>query len=176
MKERDKQHTSKIGALFTVVLCGFGGGDGGCSGAHTNPANETSLDEGDAGVVQPAVKINNPASAHCVEQGHRLELREGPDGQFGSDDDIALPPGGIEARGAVRIELSETGDFLVRLHYSDGGTERYAESGDAPFIFEGVHRGPHALEVFRRAGEEWELVKRTVVVLCGPQGIFTVKL
>jgi len=99
----------------------------------------------------------------------------GADGQFGTGDDIVLPQKGMKASGVVRIELPEKGDFLVRLYYSDGGIEKYMESAEAPFVFQDVHRGPHAVEVLRRGEKGWELLTRTMVILSGPQGIFMVR-
>ena len=99
----------------------------------------------------------------------------GPDALIDTDDDIVYPPAGIDPLGTVRIELSGKGDYTVRLYYSNGGTEKFLEALEAPYIFEDVHTGPHATEVFRRVGDELELATQTMIILSGAQGIFKVE-
>lgn len=82
MKKSKKKEASQLGALFAFVLCfGFGCCDGGCSGAPTSRVEDSSLTH--SGADEGSIALPNPASAHCVERGHRLVLREGPGGQFG---------------------------------------------------------------------------------------------
>ncbi len=105
-------------------------------------------------------------------------LSAGPDGLFNTKDDLAWPQEGSTVAGDVRVELSHEGDFIVRLFYSDSGNERVLEARRAPYIFEDVHYGPHAVEVWKvnDKKDDVDLVRRTVIICNGHGGIFRIDL
>jgi len=100
----------------------------------------------------------------------------GSDGVFDTSDDIVYPPNEIDVYGTVRIEIPQSGDFIVRLYYTDSGKESFAESRQAPYIFENVHWGPHAVEVLVVTDADPLLVARKLVVLTDKTGIFSISL
>lgn len=104
----------------------------------------------------------------------------GPDGQFGTDDDIVYPPTDFSPYGSVRIELDCSDkteeDYTVRLYYSDSGEEKYTEASSAPYLFEDVHRGPHAVEVLSSGGDTAEVLASELVVLDNQTGLFRIDL
>lgn len=97
----------------------------------------------------------------------------GEDGRFGTEDDIFYPPVPSAYFGTVHLEVVPGGAFSVRLYYSEGGRERYLQADSPPFVFEDIHLGPHAVQVFRRDEEgELTLVHERVVALTGRTGLF----
>jgi prepilin-type N-terminal cleavage/methylation domain-containing protein len=84
----------------------------------------------------------------------------GPDGVAGTGDDLVYPPNPAVVRGRVIVtlkrmaaeDLSYTVDppgYEVRLYYSDGGREQFLADNLAPFVFENIPQGIHALQVVR---------------------------
>lgn len=102
----------------------------------------------------------------------------GPDGRFDTDDDIYVPAGRVRYRGEVRLELSKPGRFIVRLFYTDDGRERVLEAMEPPYIFDGIHAGVHAVEVWqeREDRSDADLLRRTVVISNGRGEIFRIDL
>jgi len=84
----------------------------------------------------------------------------GPDGVFDSEDDIVYPPEpprlGSRVMVTVKREYAE-GDgstidpagYQVRLYYSNNGHEAFLSATKAPFAFDSVHPGVHAIAVVR---------------------------
>lgn len=84
----------------------------------------------------------------------------GPDGTLGNEDDIVYPPNVPNVRGRVivtvkRMAAEDIGYTLdppgyeVRLFYSDNGQERFLADNIAPFVFENIPQGIHAIMVVR---------------------------
>jgi hypothetical protein len=84
----------------------------------------------------------------------------GPDGIAGNADDIVYPPNPPILRGRVIVtlkrmaaeDISYTVDppnYEVRLYYSDSGRERFLADNIAPFVFENIPQGIHAIQVVR---------------------------
>lgn len=84
----------------------------------------------------------------------------GPDGVVGNEDDIVYPPAApvVGARVLVTLkrmaaeDISYTLDpplYEVRLFYSNNGQEAMLADNIAPFIFENVPQGIHAVQVIR---------------------------
>ena len=84
----------------------------------------------------------------------------GPDGVYGNEDDILYPPEPpkLGSRVMVTVKRDDTegaGSTLdptgyeVRLYYSNNGQETFLSSTKAPFTFENVHPGLHAIAVIR---------------------------
>jgi general secretion pathway protein G len=84
----------------------------------------------------------------------------GPDGALDTDDDVVYPPTRPIIRGRVIVtvkrmaaeDISYTLDppgYEVRLFYSENGEEKYLADNIAPFVFENIPQGIHAIEVIR---------------------------
>ena len=84
----------------------------------------------------------------------------GPDGTMGTDDDILFPPNVPSVRGRIivtvkRMAAEDIGYTLdppgyeVRLFYSDNGVEQFLTDNIAPFVFENIPQGIHAIQVVR---------------------------
>jgi len=74
----------------------------------------------------------------------------------------------------VRIELIPSGDYAVRLYFSDGGKENFLQAERQPFLFKNIHYGPHTVQVFRKDGESLKLVRETLIVLSNRSGVFMI--
>jgi hypothetical protein len=84
----------------------------------------------------------------------------GPDGVMDNDDDIVYPPSVPNIRGRVIVTIkrmaaedqSFTVDppgYEVRLYYSNNGLQAFLADNVAPFVFENIPQGIHAIEVNR---------------------------
>lgn len=84
----------------------------------------------------------------------------GPDGLMGNEDDIVFPPAPPVVTGRVLVtlkrmsaeDISYTLDpplYEVRLFYSNHGQQAVLADNIAPFIFENVPQGIHAVQVIR---------------------------
>ena len=97
----------------------------------------------------------------------------GADGRFGTDEDLVYPPVPGPCFGAVHIEVVPKGSFAVRLHYSDGGSQRFLQADEPPFVFENIHLGPHAVQVFSLDEQgNMALVHERVIALVERTGLF----
>lgn len=97
----------------------------------------------------------------------------GPDGEFDTESDLLHPAVEMSYFGTVRIELADSSARSVRLHYSENGAERYLEADAPPFIFEDIHLGPHAVQVFREDEDgEVRLEHQTLISLTSGAGVF----
>jgi len=98
----------------------------------------------------------------------------GPDGQFDTQDDIIYPPNPTPYFGDVRIELIPSGDYAVRLYYTDNGVEKFLQADKQPFLFKNIHYGPHAVQVFHKDGDNLRLARETLIVLTSRSGVFMI--
>ncbi|MBT3378693.1 MAG: hypothetical protein HN742_40030 [Lentisphaerae bacterium] len=98
----------------------------------------------------------------------------GADGQFGTGDDVAYPPTAYRPYGAVRIELTASAEYHVRLYYSENGREQYVQADEAPFLFENIPVGPHAVEVLLASDDGADPVAEALIVLTGRSGVFNI--
>ena len=84
----------------------------------------------------------------------------GPDGVMGNEDDIVYPPNPPNIRGRVIVTIKrmaaedqsytlDPAGYEVRLYYSDNGHQAMLADNIAPFVFENVPQGIHAIEVNR---------------------------
>jgi len=87
----------------------------------------------------------------------------GPDGAYGNDDDVVYPPEPPKLGSRVMVTVKRedaTGQgstldpvgYEVRLYYSNNGQEAFLTATKAPFAFENVHPGLHAIAVVRTSG------------------------
>ncbi|MCX6552768.1 MAG: prepilin-type N-terminal cleavage/methylation domain-containing protein [Acidobacteria bacterium] len=84
----------------------------------------------------------------------------GPDGVFETEDDIVYPPVPARPYGRLLVtvkrmaaeDISYTLDppnYTVRLYYSENGEQMFVDDAFAPFVFENVPQGVHAVVVLR---------------------------
>lgn len=84
----------------------------------------------------------------------------GPDGLFDTADDIVYPPAPPNPGGRLMVTVKrmstedssyalDPAGYTVRLYYSNGGREAFLDDPVAPFIFENVPQGIHAIVVLR---------------------------
>lgn len=84
----------------------------------------------------------------------------GPDGVFDTEDDIVYPPVPPVVTGRVIVTIKRMAaegpgftvdppGYEVRLYYSNNGQQAFIADNMAPFVFENVPQGIHAVEVNR---------------------------
>lgn len=84
----------------------------------------------------------------------------GPDGLFDTADDILYPPAPPNPSGRLMVTVKrmaaedssftlDPAGYTVRLYYSNGGREAFLDDPVAPFVFENVPQGIHAVVVLR---------------------------
>jgi general secretion pathway protein G len=89
----------------------------------------------------------------------------GPDGVYDSEDDIVYPPDPprLGSRVLVTVKQQDAGGegstidpagYQVRLYYSNNGQEAFLSAALAPFAFENVHPGVHAIAVVRTSSNQ----------------------
>ena len=96
----------------------------------------------------------------------------GPDGKLDTDDDLFFPPTEAKYYGVVRAEMAAAGEHVVRLYYSSGGVQRYIQAEKHPFVFENIHLGLHAVEVYQESDKGLKLVRQRVIALADRSGLF----
>lgn len=102
--------------------------------------------------------------------GHQFQISPygqvrsaGADGVYGNDDDLVYPPEPPKFGSRVMVTVkredvegkASTLDpvgYEVRLYYSNNGREAFLSASKAPFAFENVHPGLHAIAVVRASG------------------------
>ena len=101
----------------------------------------------------------------------------GPDGELLTDDDIVYPPNPPNVFGRVIVtvkrmaaeDISYTLDppgYEVRLFYFNGGQQAFLADNLAPFIFENIPQGIHAIQVIRLKKDQL-VVQDTIQVFGG---------
>ena len=84
----------------------------------------------------------------------------GPDGLFETADDIVYPPAPPNPGGRLLVTVKrmaaedssytlDPAGYTVRLYYSNSGREAFLDDPAAPFVFENVPQGIHAIVVLR---------------------------
>jgi type II secretory pathway pseudopilin PulG len=102
----------------------------------------------------------------------------GPDGLFGTPDDIAYPPAPASPAGRLlvtvkRMSAEDAGytldppGYTVRLYYSNNGQEAFLDDPVAPFVFENVPQGIHAIVVLRMKNDPPRPVVQDTVQVSG---------
>lgn len=100
----------------------------------------------------------------------------GPDGQLETDDDIVFPPTPPVVAGRVMVTVkrvsAEDGTitvdppgYEVRLFYSANGQQAFLGDVTAPFVFENIPQGIHAVHVIR--GQNSQLVAEDTIQVFG---------
>jgi type II secretory pathway pseudopilin PulG len=102
----------------------------------------------------------------------------GPDGLFDTADDIVYPPARPNPAGRLLVTVkrmaaednSYTLDppgYTVRLYYSNNGQEAFLDDPVAPFVFENVPQGVHAIVVLRMKNDPPRAVVQDTVQIFG---------
>jgi len=84
----------------------------------------------------------------------------GPDGILNNGDDIVYPPAPPNPGGRLMVTVKrlaaednsytlDPAGYTVRLYYASNGREAFLDDPVAPFVFENVPQGVHALVVLR---------------------------
>jgi prepilin-type N-terminal cleavage/methylation domain-containing protein len=85
----------------------------------------------------------------------------GPDGIAGNADDIVYPPAPMGITGRVHVSVktmvgnkivNDPAGYVVDLYYSNGGTQAVVRDSTAPFRFDDVPMGAHAIQVISPLG------------------------
>jgi type II secretory pathway pseudopilin PulG len=88
----------------------------------------------------------------------------GPDGLFDTADDIVYPPSPTNPGGRLMVTVKrmaaednsytlDPAGYTVRLYYANNGQEAFLDDPVAPFVFENVPQGIHAIVVLRMKSE-----------------------
>jgi prepilin-type N-terminal cleavage/methylation domain-containing protein len=102
----------------------------------------------------------------------------GPDGLFDTADDIVYPPAPANPAGRLlvtvkRLSAEDAGytldppGYTVRLYYSSNGQEAFLDDPVAPFVFENVPQGIHAIVVLRMKDDPPQAVVQDTVQVFG---------
>jgi prepilin-type N-terminal cleavage/methylation domain-containing protein len=102
----------------------------------------------------------------------------GADGEFGTPDDIGFPPMPYRPFGRVLVtvkrmaaeDIGYTLDppgYTVRLYYSNNGQQVYLDAPIAPFVFENVPQGVHAVAVLRMKKDPPQVVVQDTIEIPG---------
>jgi type II secretory pathway pseudopilin PulG len=102
----------------------------------------------------------------------------GPDGLFDTAADITYPPARPNPSGRLMVtikrmaseDISYTLDpagYTVRLYYSNNGQEAFLDDPVAPFVFENVPQGVHAVVVLRMKSDPPRAVAQDTIQVFG---------
>jgi hypothetical protein len=95
-----------------------------------------------------------------------------------SEDDIAYPPAPLNPSGRLMVtvkhmaaeDISYTLDppgYTVRLYYSDNGAQAFPDDPVAPFVFDNVPQGVHAVVVLRMKWDPPQPVVQDTIQIFG---------
>jgi type II secretory pathway pseudopilin PulG len=134
----------------------------------------------------PYINTGNVADDYLTDAfGRRFEgastgqvRSAGPDGEFNTGDDILYPPARPNPSGRLMVtvkrmaseDISYTLDppgYTVRLYYSNNGQQAYLDDDVAPFVFENVPQGLHAIVVLRMKKDPPQAVVQDTVQVFG---------
>jgi prepilin-type N-terminal cleavage/methylation domain-containing protein len=102
----------------------------------------------------------------------------GPDGLFDTGDDIVYPPAPPNPGGRLmvtvkRMAAEDAGytldppGYTVRLYYANNGREAFLDDPVAPFVFENVPQGVHAIVVLRMKSDPPQAVVQDTIQVFG---------
>ncbi len=100
----------------------------------------------------------------------------GPDGIAGNSDDIVFPPSPANVTGRIQVSVKtlqgqkvvvDASNVQVKLYYASNGTEAVLTDTAAPFIFENVPIGLHAVVVLTAQGNNWSVVAQDTIASPG---------
>ena len=102
----------------------------------------------------------------------------GPDGVFGNEDDVAYPPTRPNPSGRLMVtvkrmaaeDIGYTLDppgYTVRLYYSNNGQQAFLDDPIAPFVFDNVPQGLHAIVVLQMKSDPPQPVVQDTIQIFG---------
>jgi hypothetical protein len=102
----------------------------------------------------------------------------GPDGLFDTADDIVHPPAPPNPGGRLLVTVKrmaaednsytlDPAGYTVRLYYSSNGQEAFLDDPVAPFVFENVPQGIHAIVVLRMKSDPPRAVAQDTIQVFG---------
>jgi hypothetical protein len=102
----------------------------------------------------------------------------GPDGLFDTADDIVYPPAPPNPGGRLMVTVKrmaaednsytlDPAGYTVRLYYSNNGQEAFLDDPVAPFVFENVPQGIHAVVVLRMKTDPPRAVAQDTIQVFG---------
>jgi type II secretory pathway pseudopilin PulG len=102
----------------------------------------------------------------------------GPDGLFGTADDIVYPPAPARPGGRLmvtvkRMAAEDSGytldppGYTVRLYFANNGQQAFLDDPVAPFVFENVPQGIHAVVVLRMKNDPPRAVAEDTIQVYG---------
>ena len=102
----------------------------------------------------------------------------GPDGLFDTADDIVYPPARPNPGGRLMVTVKrmaaedssytlDPAGYTVRLYYSSNGREAILDDPVAPFVFENVPQGIHAIVVLRMKSDPPRAVAQDTIQVFG---------
>ncbi len=102
----------------------------------------------------------------------------GADGEFGTADDIVYPPARPNPSGRLLVTVKrmssedasytlDPAGYAVRLYYASNGQQAYLDDDVAPFVFENVPQGVHAIVVLRMKNVPPQAVVQDTVQVFG---------
>ena len=102
----------------------------------------------------------------------------GPDGLFDTADDIVYPPAPPNPGGRLMVTVKrmaaednsytlDPAGYTVRLFYSNNGQEAFLDDAVAPFVFENVPQGIHAIAVLRMKSDPPPAVAQDTIQVPG---------
>jgi type II secretory pathway pseudopilin PulG len=102
----------------------------------------------------------------------------GPDGLFDTADDIVYPPAPPNPGGRLMVTVKrmaaednsyalDPAGYTVRLYYASNGREAFLDDPVAPFVFENVPQGVHAIVVLRMKSDPPLAVAQDTVQVFG---------
>jgi len=134
----------------------------------------------------PYINTGDSADDYLVDAfGRRYEgaptgqvRSAGPDGVFNTDDDVVYPPKAPSPVGRLMVTVKrmaaedigytlDPAGYTVRLYYSNNGQQAFVEDGVAPFVFENVPQGFHAIVVLRMKNDPPQAVVQDTIQTVG---------
>jgi type II secretory pathway pseudopilin PulG len=102
----------------------------------------------------------------------------GPDGLFDTGDDIVYPPAPPNPGGRLMVTVKrmaaedaghtlDPAGYTVRLYYSNNGRQAFLDDPAAPFVFENVPQGVHAIVVLGMKSDSPQAVAQDTVQVFG---------
>jgi type II secretory pathway pseudopilin PulG len=102
----------------------------------------------------------------------------GPDGLFDTADDIVYPPAPPNPGGRLMVTVKrmsaednsytlDPAGYTVRLYYASNGREAFLDDPVAPFVFENVPQGIHAIVVLRMKSDPPTAVAQDTIQVFG---------
>lgn len=149
------------------------GGAGSGSGGLTTGWNGPYLT-----VAESPENVGKDSWGHDFRISQAGQVRSaGPDGTYDNEDDIVYPGEAPKITGRVIVSVKrlntegepptvDPAGYEVRLYYSNEGREAFLTASSAPFAFDNVYAGIHAVALVRTASSQ-VVVREVIEVTAG---------